>query len=204
MVDGKIIDSTNLRSWQNKISHVPQSVLLIDSSIEENIAFGIPSNEINQKLVQDAAKKAQISSVIENWELGYQTQVGERGVQLSGGQKQRIAIARAILCNPAVLLLDEATSALDAASEAQVQSALDNAMHGRTTLVIAHRLSTVKNADKIFVLHRGAVVEEGTHEELISAHDDLQEPPIGSYAQLANLGPVRQVFQEDDEGRFDD
>jgi ABC-type multidrug transport system fused ATPase/permease subunit len=101
--------------------------------------------------------------------------------------------------------LDEATSALDAASEAQVQGALDNAMHGRTTLVIAHRLSTVKGADKIFVLHRGAVVEEGTHAQLISAHDDLQEPPIGSYAQLANLGPVRQVFQEEDlQGRFDD
>jgi ABC-type multidrug transport system fused ATPase/permease subunit len=169
----------------------------------EDSTAGIP--EVVDGDVISAAMAANAHTFVTSMPRGFHTQVGERGVQLSGGQKQRIAIARAILCNPAVLLLDEATSALDAASEAQVQGALDNAMHGRTTLVIAHRLSTVKGADKIFVLHRGAVVEEGTHAQLISAHDDLQEPPIGSYAQLANLGPVRQVFQEEDlQGRFDD
>ena len=169
----------------------------------EDSTAGVP--EVVDGDVISAAMAANAHTFVTSMPRGFHTQVGERGVQLSGGQKQRIAIARAILCNPAVLLLDEATSALDAASEAQVQGALDNAMHGRTTLVIAHRLSTVKGADKIFVLHRGAVVEEGTHAQLISAHDDLQEPPIGSYAQLANLGPVRQVFQEEDlQGRFDD
>ena len=175
-----------------------------EESLNSDVEDSVSAPEVVDSEVISAAMAANAHTFVTSMPRGFHTQVGERGVQLSGGQKQRIAIARAILCNPAVLLLDEATSALDAASEAQVQSALDNAMHGRTTLVIAHRLSTVKNADKIFVLHRGAVVEEGTHEELISAHDDLQEPPIGSYAQLANLGPVRQVFQEDDEGRFDD
>ncbi|ACO61818.1 ATP-binding cassette superfamily, partial [Micromonas commoda] len=148
-------------AWLHRVmACVGQEPVLFSGTVLENITYIVDGEVIS------AAMAANAHTFVTSMPRGFHTQVGERGVQLSGGQKQRIAIARAILCNPAVLLLDEATSALDAASEAQVQSALDNAMNGRTTLVIAHRLSTVKNADKIFVLHRGAVVEEGTHEEL--------------------------------------
>ncbi len=159
-VDGEIIDSRNLRSWQDKISHVPQSVLLIDSSIEENIAFGIPRNEINQKLVQDAAKKAQISSVIENWELGYQTQVGERGVKLSGGQQQRVGIARALYKESEVIIFDEATSALDDKTEKEVMEAINRLDDKITILMIAHRISTLSSCDKIIEINEKSIKSE--------------------------------------------
>jgi ABC-type multidrug transport system fused ATPase/permease subunit len=146
-------------------------VLLFGGTIRENIAYGKP--HATQEEVEAAARKANAHAFITGFPEGYATVVGERGVQLSGGQRQRIAIARAVLKDPAILILDEATSALDSESERLVQEALDELMKGRTSLVIAHRLSTVRDADKILVLDKGVVVESGTHDELIADAEGL-------------------------------
>lgn len=147
---------------------VAQEPILFEGTIAKNIRFGKP--EASDEEVMAAAKKANAYQFITALPDGFNTRVGEKGTQLSGGQKQRIAIARALLLDPCVMLLDEATSALDAASESVVQSALETAMEGRTTIVIAHRLSTVRRADRILVFDGGIVVEEGTYEELIAKH----------------------------------
>ena len=141
-------------------------------------AYGKPG--AGQAEVEDAARRANAHDFIAGFPDGYRTAVGERGVQLSGGQRQRVAIARAILRDPAVLLLDEATSALDSESESLVQQALDELMSGRTSVIIAHRLATVRRADRIFVIQEGQVVEAGTHEELL-ARD------VGVYRTLSEL-----------------
>mgnify|MGYP006109300761 CR=1 FL=1 len=146
---------------------VPQDVLLFGGSILENISYGRPS--ASEEEVREAAQKAHAHEFIEGFPEGYATLVGPRGVKLSGGQRQRIAIARAILADPKILLLDEATSALDSESERLVQEALEELMKGRTSLIIAHRLGTVKNADRIYVLQGGKIVENGRHDELIAA-----------------------------------
>jgi subfamily B ATP-binding cassette protein MsbA len=144
---------------------VPQDVVLFAGTIRDNIRYGRLSAK--EEEIVAAATMANAHSFIEQLDHGYDTEIGERGVQLSGGQRQRIAIARAILRDPKILLLDEATSALDSESELMVQEALDRLMHGRTSFIIAHRLSTVHRCDRIFVLDRGAIVERGTHEELL-------------------------------------
>jgi ABC-type multidrug transport system fused ATPase/permease subunit len=146
---------------------VPQEVILFGGTIRENIAYGRPS--ASQDEIELAAKRANALDFIESFPDGFETLVGERGIQLSGGQRQRIAIARALLRNPTILLLDEATSSLDSESERIVQAALDELMKGRTSIVIAHRLSTIRNANKIIVLDKGQIVESGTHEELFNA-----------------------------------
>ena len=169
------IETEYLRS---KIALVPQEVILFAGTIEENIAFGKP--EATKEEILTASKQANAYEFIQAFPEGMKTQVGDRGIQLSGGQKQRIAIARALLKNPTILILDEATSALDSESEKLVQEALDKLMEGRTSFVIAHRLSTVRKADKIYVLENGKVAEEGTHEEL----NGLSE---GIYANLVNI-----------------
>lgn len=151
----------------SKISIVSQEPTLFNCSIEENIAYGL-DGKASEADIEDAAKMANAHEFISKFPEKYQTHVGERGVRLSGGQKQRIAIARALLMNPKVLLLDEATSALDAESEYLVQDAMDRLMNGRTVLVIAHRLSTVKSADIVAVVSDGQVVERGSHDELLS------------------------------------
>jgi ABC-type multidrug transport system fused ATPase/permease subunit len=153
------------------MSIVPQEVLLFGGSIRENIAYGKPG--ASQPEIEAAARKANAHDFITSFPEGYDTIVGERGIQLSGGQRQRIAIARAVLKDPVILILDEATSALDTASEKLVQDALDKLMQGRTSLVIAHRLSTVRNADRILVLDHGTVVQSGPHDELIADADGL-------------------------------
>lgn len=166
-----------------KVSIVSQEPVLFNCSIEDNIAYGV-DGKVSSESIENAAKMANVHGFVSNFPDKYQTHVGERGIRLSGGQKQRIAIARALLMNPKILLLDEATSALDAESEYLVQDAMDKLMKGRTVLVIAHRLSTVKTADTVAVISDGQVVETGNHEELLSkdgiytalVRRQLQEP----------------------------
>jgi ABC-type multidrug transport system fused ATPase/permease subunit len=166
LLDGRDAREYDLLAMRAQMAIVPQDVLLFGGSIGENIAYGRPGASQNEVIT--AARQANAHEFIASFPEGYQTRVGERGVQLSGGQRQRVAIARAILRDPAVLILDEATSSLDSESEALVLQALDRLMQGRTSLVIAHRLSTVRGADRIFVLKEGAVVESGTHTELMA------------------------------------
>jgi subfamily B ATP-binding cassette protein MsbA len=165
LLDGVDVRSMNLVDLRTQIGIVPQDVVLFAGTIEENILYG--KLDTTRDEVIAAARMANAHAFIEQLEHGYQTDIGERGVQLSGGQRQRIAIARAILRNPRILLLDEATSALDSESELMVQEALDRLMEGRTSFIIAHRLSTIYRCDKIFVLESGSIVEQGTHDELI-------------------------------------
>jgi ABC-type multidrug transport system fused ATPase/permease subunit len=176
LIDHKPIQDYDLYAFRNQIGIVSQEPILISESIEDNIRYGRPDASFEE--VKEAAGLAYAHDFISLFPGGYKTLVGEKGVQLSGGQKQRVAIARAILKNPKILILDEATSALDSESEALVQSALENLRKSRTTLIIAHRLSTVKNADKIFVLDQGKIVQVGSHEELILNHDGFYKKLI--------------------------
>jgi len=164
--DGKKISDIGLKSLRSSIAVVPQEVLLFGGSIMENIAYGRPTATEDE--IIEAAKQANAHAFISEFENAYETKVGPRGIKLSGGQRQRVAIARAILADPKILLLDEATSALDSESERLVQSALDTLMEGRTSMIIAHRLSTVRNADRILVLQNGKIVENGSHDELMA------------------------------------
>lgn len=153
---------------RSKLGIVSQEPTLFERTIAENIAYGLNTRNVNMTEIMAAAKNANAHSFIMGLPNGYETRMGARGTQLSGGQKQRIAIARALVRNPQVLLLDEATSALDLQSEQLVQQALDLACTGRTCIVIAHRLSTVQNADLICVLQNGRIVEQGSHHQLIA------------------------------------
>jgi ABC-type transport system involved in Fe-S cluster assembly fused permease/ATPase subunit len=170
-----LIDGQNLRevtqvSLRSALGLVPQDVVLFNDTIRYNITYGKP--EATQRELEEAARRAQLLHFIESLPQGWDTRVGERGLKLSGGEKQRVGIARVVLKDPAILILDEATSSLDSATEADVQSALEEASRGRTTLVVAHRLSTIAGADQIIVLDGGRVVERGTHAALI-ARDGL-------------------------------
>ena len=165
-VDGHDIRDIKLMSLRHNIGVVFQEALLFNRSIEENLRIGKPDATAEE--VAGALRRAQASEFIARAPEGVESNVGERGRQLSGGERQRIAIARALLKDPPILILDEATSALDAATEAKVKAALDEVMKGRTTFVIAHRLATVRNADRIFVFHEGRIVEQGTFDELVA------------------------------------
>ncbi|KAI9119183.1 hypothetical protein K1719_009858 [Acacia pycnantha] len=179
-IDGKDIRSYQLRAVRKHIALVSQEPTLFSGSIRENIAYGA-SDKVGEAEIIEAARAANAHDFIGSLKDGYDTSCGDRGVQLSGGQKQRIAIARAILKNPTVLLLDEATSALDSQSEKVVQEALERVMVGRTSVVVAHRLSTIQNCDLIAVLDKGKVVEKGTHSSL------LAKGPTGAYHSLVTL-----------------
>jgi ATP-binding cassette subfamily B protein len=167
-IDGQSIDSKNIRKWQNHIAHVPQSIYLADSSIEENIAFGLPAQDIDHFRVRLAASQAQISHVIESWPLQYRTKIGERGIRLSGGQRQRIGIARALYKQASVIIFDEATSALDGDTEKMVMDAVDGLNKDLTILIIAHRLTTLKNCDIIVELERGKIKRVGKYSSLVN------------------------------------
>jgi ATP-binding cassette subfamily B protein len=168
MIDGKDIRKLTLDSVRRNIGIVQQDVFLFVGTIKENILYGRP--DATDEEVYEAARRANIHDYIMTLENGYDTEIGERGVKLSGGQKQRLSIARVFMKDPAILILDEATSALDNTTEVLIQQALDELCRGRTTLVVAHRLSTIRNADEIAVVMNGCITERGTHEELIAAN----------------------------------
>ena len=176
-IDGHDVRDVTLNSLREQIGIVPQETMLFSSSVRENIRYG--RLEATDEEVEEAARAANAEEFILQLPQGYETKIGERGLNLSGGQRQRIAIARAILKNPRILILDEATSALDTESEKIVQAALDKLMVGRTSFAIAHRLSTIFNADCIYVIDGGHIVEQGTHEELLAAG--------GLYSTLYNI-----------------
>ncbi|MDZ4752818.1 MAG: ABC transporter ATP-binding protein [Flavobacteriales bacterium] len=168
LFDGKAASSFKLTELRSQMAFVPQEVILFGGTIRDNIAYGRPG--ASESEMREASRKANALDFIESFPQGFDTLVGERGIQLSGGQRQRIAIARAVLRNPTILILDEATSSLDSESERQVQEALDMLMKGRTSIVIAHRLSTIRNADRILVIEGGMVREQGTHVELLASN----------------------------------
>lgn len=166
-VDGRQITGVSLRAWQRSIAHVPQSIYLADTTLAENIAFGVSANEIDMDKVRSAARQAQIADFIEGQPDGYGVLVGERGVRLSGGQRQRIGIARALYKQASVLVFDEATSALDNATEQSVMSAIEGLDRDLTILLVAHRLTTVRHCDLIIVLEQGRVAAQGSYAELL-------------------------------------
>ena len=177
-VDGRNINDFDITDLRQNIAIVPQEVMLFGGTIKENIAYGKPDATTDE--IMEAARKANALEFIESFPEKFETVVGERGVKLSGGQRQRVAIARAILKDPAILILDEATSSLDAASERLVQEALDELMQNRTTIIIAHRLATIRKVDRIYVLREGLIAEAGTHDELAVLEEGL-------YANLVKL-----------------
>ncbi|MBQ3880198.1 MAG: ATP-binding cassette domain-containing protein, partial [Oscillospiraceae bacterium] len=182
LIDGKDIRAFTLESLRRNIGIVQQDIYLFNSTIRDNILYG--RLDATEEEVVEAAKRANIHDYILTLPDGYDTQIGERGVRLSGGQKQRLSIARVFLKNPPILILDEATSALDNTTEIMIQQALDELCKGRTTLVVAHRLSTIKNADEIAVIDEGRIIEQGTHDTLLAEN--------GMYARLYN-----QQFREE-------
>ncbi len=157
---------TNIRQYRNRVSLVSQDTQLFDGTVRDNILLGVPEGEESEEMMIKAAQEAHIHDFIVSLPEGYNTRTGRKGALFSGGQRQRLAIARALVRNPDILLLDEATSALDSESEAEVKRALRDASVGRTTIAVAHRLSTIRDADCIYVLVKGRIVESGTHEEL--------------------------------------
>ncbi|MBQ5820217.1 MAG: ATP-binding cassette domain-containing protein, partial [Clostridia bacterium] len=183
LIDGQDLRDLTLESVRRNIGIVQQDVFLFVGTIRENILYGRP--DATEEEVYEAARRANIHDYIMTLEKGYDTEIGERGVKLSGGQKQRLSIARVFLKDPAILILDEATSALDNTTEVLIQQALDELCKGRTTLVVAHRLSTIRNADEIAVVLDGRITERGTHEDLMAAG--------GTYKSLYSL-----QFREND------
>lgn len=170
LIDGIAVQDWSLQSLRSQISTIEQDIFLFSRTIAQNIAFGAPET-VSQEQIEEAARQAQAHDFIMSFPDGYQTLVGERGVTLSGGQRQRIAIARAFLTNPRILVLDDSTSAIDSATEDQIQRAMRQILRGRTTLLITHRISQIRWADRILVLRRGELVAQGTHNELMTRSD---------------------------------
>uniref|UniRef100_UPI003340DD39 ABC transporter ATP-binding protein n=1 Tax=Castellaniella defragrans TaxID=75697 RepID=UPI003340DD39 len=182
-IDDIQLDPSVQRAWQRRIAHVPQSIYLLDASIAENIAFGIPPDQIDTERVRQAARQAQIEDTIESLPEGYRTQVGERGVRLSGGQRQRIGIARALYRRAEILILDEATSALDTETEQAVMDAIDGLGAELTVLIIAHRLSTLQRCDRVVQLLAGRIAAQGTYQDMV-AHAHPSPRPVRRRAAI--------------------
>lgn len=183
-IDGHDVRDLTQLSLRKALGLVPQDVVLFNDTLRANIAYARP--DASDDDIRDAARRAQLLQFIESLPQGWQTRVGERGLKLSGGEKQRVGIARVILANPAILVLDEATSALDSATEEAVQQALDEASKGRTTLMVAHRLSTIHNADEIIVMQAGRIIERGSHDDLLAKQ--------GEYADMWNRQAKRDAL----------
>jgi ATP-binding cassette subfamily B protein len=183
MIDGRPIRDYSLASLRKNIGFVPQETFLFSDRIRENIALGVDA--ATDQEIHNAADAANIATDIEGFPEGYETMVGERGITLSGGQKQRTAIARALIRNPKILILDDALSSVDTHTEDKILNHLRDVMRGRTTIFISHRVSTVRNADRIAVLHGGRIVELGTHDELLALN--------GYYSDLYN----KQLLEEE-------
>jgi ABC-type multidrug transport system fused ATPase/permease subunit len=183
-VDCRLIDDSNRINWQKNLGYVPQNIYLTEDTIKNNIAFGIPPNDIDMEAVVRAAKLANIHDFVsEELEKGYDTSIGERGIKLSGGQRQRIGIARAIYHNPSVLIFDEATSALDSLTENAVMDAINNMGHKKTIIIIAHRLTTVRNCDCIYMMDKGVITDYGNYEKLYSENGTFRKMADGISAK---------------------
>jgi ATP-binding cassette, subfamily B, bacterial PglK len=180
-VDGTAITNDNVRAWQKTLGYVPQAIFLTDDTIAANIAFGIPKDKIDMAAVERASRTAALHDFVAT-ELaqGYETEVGERGVRLSGGQRQRIGIARALYRDPTLLIMDEATSALDNITERVVMEAVQNIRADKTIILIAHRLSTVKTCDTIFLMEQGKLVAQGTYDELVAGNETFRKMAVGT------------------------
>ena len=175
LVDGVAVERSNLINWQINIGYVPQHIFLGDDKVIRNIAFGLPDKEIDREAVEYAAKVANIHDfILDELPDGYDTWIGEDGIRLSGGQRQRIGIARAIYHNPDVLVFDEATSALDGVTEEAVLQAMENAAKLKTLIVIAHRLTTVKNCNMVYIIDKGKITGQVTYEELLGSNKQFQ------------------------------
>jgi ABC-type multidrug transport system fused ATPase/permease subunit len=180
-VDGIKIDDTNRKNWQKNLGYVPQSIYLTDDTIRNNIAFGIDPQKINDEAVIQAAKIANIHDFVsDDLSEGYNTIIGERGIRLSGGQRQRIGIARAVYHNPSVLILDEATSALDSLTETAIMDAIKNLSHKKTIIMIAHRITTVKGCDVIYLMEKGIIVDHGCYDDLYRRNGSFRKMADGA------------------------
>jgi ATP-binding cassette subfamily B protein len=187
LIDGKNLNGLNLKKWKDQIGYVPQDVFLFSDTIENNIAFGAQASDpqLNEK-IKLAVQQASLEDAITGFKDGLKTRVGERGITLSGGQKQRVAIARAFIKNPSLLILDDCLSALDTQTESDILEKLQQLKKGKTSLIISHRVSSVKDADRILVLHSGKIIEEGTHEDLMKLN--------GSYSEIYH----KQILEQKD------
>ena len=175
-IDGAPLETTNIDAWRSRIGYVPQQIYLLDDTVRNNIAFGTNALETEDEAIRNAAKLASIDDfIINKMSRGYDTIVGERGVRLSGGERQRIGIARALYRNPSVLILDEATSALDVKTEAVISEAIRNLRKKMTLIIIAHRLSTVRNCDAIHILESGKITDSGRYDELVDRNEIFQK-----------------------------
>lgn len=172
-IDGEPLSEINMRLWQRRIAHVPQTIFLSHSSIEENIAFGVPKDKLDVELVRRVARLAQIADVIEAWPMKYQTVVGERGVRLSGGQRQRIGIARALYKKADIIIFDEATSALDTETEQAVMNSIQELSHNVTLIMVAHRLTTLRNCEKIIELSEGRIKRIWTYQDMLNYSKEM-------------------------------